>query len=166
MLGDSYRTRIVPFHNNRFLHLFNCHTFLLCHSHTFVKVSAWRCYMLQIQFFFFENFSLYWPWLGRPDFDISQKSLGLVYNQTLLWLGLLFSPLLVAIIVCKLFLKFYINKALLLHLCKPSCHIWRSAQTQTLYLVFTFVSILGVILTLGYIMTQYVHNYLLMSSYL
>ncbi|XP_011179874.1 transmembrane channel-like protein 1 [Zeugodacus cucurbitae] len=98
--------------------------------------------------------SLYWPWLGRPDFDISQKSLGLVYNQTLLWLGLLFSPLLVAIIVCKLFLKFYINKALLLHLCKPSCHIWRSAQTQTLYLVFTFVSVLGVILTLGYIMTQ------------
>uniref|UniRef100_A0A034VS87 Transmembrane channel-like protein 5 n=1 Tax=Bactrocera dorsalis TaxID=27457 RepID=A0A034VS87_BACDO len=98
--------------------------------------------------------SIYWPWLGRPDFDISQKSLGLVYNQTLLWLGLLFSPLLVAIIVCKLFLKFYINKALLLHLCKPSCHIWRSAQTQTLYLVFTFVSVLGVILTLGYIMTQ------------
>uniref|UniRef100_W8BII4 Transmembrane channel-like protein 5 n=1 Tax=Ceratitis capitata TaxID=7213 RepID=W8BII4_CERCA len=98
--------------------------------------------------------SLYWPWLGGPDFDISQKSLGLVYNQTLLWLGLLFAPLLVAIIVCKMFLKFYINKALLMYLCKPSCHIWRSAQTHTLYLVFTFVSLLGVILTLGFIMTQ------------
>ncbi|XP_017482979.1 PREDICTED: transmembrane channel-like protein 1 [Rhagoletis zephyria] len=98
--------------------------------------------------------SIYWPWLGGPEFDISQKSLGLVYNQTLLWLGLLFAPLLVAIIVCKMFLKFYINKTLLLNLCKPSCNIWRSAQTQTLYLVFTFVSLLGVILTLGYIMTQ------------
>ncbi|XP_054730198.1 transmembrane channel-like protein 7 [Anastrepha obliqua] len=98
--------------------------------------------------------SVYWPWLGGPEFDISQKSLGLVYNQTLLWLGLLFAPLLVAIIVCKMFLKFYINKTLLLHLCKPSCHIWRAAQTQTLFLVFTFVSLLGVILTLGYIMTQ------------
>ncbi|XP_004535121.1 transmembrane channel-like protein 1 [Ceratitis capitata] len=98
--------------------------------------------------------SLYWPWLGGPDFDISQKSLGLVYNQTLLWLGLLFAPLLVAIIVCKMFLKFYINNLLLMYLCKPSCHIWRSAQTHTLYLVFTFVSLLGVILTLGFIMTQ------------
>ncbi|XP_067641714.1 transmembrane channel-like protein 7 [Eurosta solidaginis] len=96
----------------------------------------------------------YLPWLGGAEFDISQKSLGLVYNQTLLWLGLLFAPLLVAIIVCKMLLQFYINKALLLYLCKPCCHIWRSAQTQTLYLVFTFVSLLGVILTLGYIMTQ------------
>lgn len=142
--------------------MFNYHSSLLCHTHAFVKVSVLGSYMAKIIrfrcFFFIENFSLYWPWLGRPEFDISQKSLGLVYNQTLLWLGLLFSPLLVAIIVCKLFIKFYINKVLLMHLCKPSCHIWRSAQTQTLYLVFTFVSVLGVILTLGYIMTQYVHD--------
>ncbi|XP_055912980.1 transmembrane channel-like protein 5 [Eupeodes corollae] len=95
-----------------------------------------------------------WPKIEKPNFDISQNSLGLVFNQTLLWVGLLFSPLLALVLVVKMALTFYVKKTTLIYLCKSPKHMWRSAQTQTLYLVFTFLSLLGVILTLGYIMTQ------------
>lgn len=94
------------------------------------------------------------PSIGSPEFDISRKSLGLVYNQTLLWVGLLFSPMLPLVVIIKMVLTFYIKKFTLLYLCKTPTHMWRSAQTQTLYLVITFLSLLGVVIAHGYIMTQ------------
>lgn len=96
----------------------------------------------------------HWPKTGKPNFDISQNSLGLIFNQTLLWIGLLFSPLLALVLVIKMALTFYVKKTTIIYLCRSPKHMWRSAQTQTLYLVFTFLSLLGVILTLGYIMIQ------------
>ncbi|CAD7091086.1 unnamed protein product [Hermetia illucens] len=89
-----------------------------------------------------------------PEFDISRKSLGLVYNQTLLWVGLLFAPMIALVVTIKMILTFYIKKLTLIYFCKTPKHVWRSAQTQTLYLVFSFLSLLGVIVAHGYIMTQ------------
>lgn len=54
----------------------------------------------------------------------------------------------------KMILMFYIRKLTLIYLSKEPTQLWRSAQTQTLYLVFTFVSLLGVIVSHGYIMTS------------
>ncbi|XP_055389995.1 transmembrane channel-like protein 5 isoform X2 [Condylostylus longicornis] len=99
-------------------------------------------------------FKKFWPSMSKPSFDISRKSLGLVFNQTLLWVGLLFSPMLSAVVTLKMISNFYIMKYTLIHLSKSPKHMWKSAQTQTLYLVFTFLSLLGVIVSLGYIMTQ------------
>lgn len=92
--------------------------------------------------------------VSLPEFCISNNSLGLVYNQTLLWFGLLFSPLLCVVVVVKLFLTFYIKKLSLIYFCKPQSKLWRSSQTQTLFLVLVFVSLFGVIITHGYIITQ------------
>lgn len=92
--------------------------------------------------------------ISLPEFCITNNSLGLVYNQTLLWFGLLFSPLLCVVVAAKLFLTFYIKKLSLIYFCKPQSKLWRSSQTQTLFLVLVFVSLFGVIITHGYIITQ------------
>ncbi|XP_055586664.1 transmembrane channel-like protein 5 [Uranotaenia lowii] len=92
--------------------------------------------------------------ISLPEFCLTNNSLGLVYNQTLLWFGLLFSPLLCVIVAGKLFLMFYIKKFSLIYFCKPPSKLWRSSQTHTLLLVLIFVSLFGVMVTHGYIMTQ------------
>ncbi|XP_035897483.1 transmembrane channel-like protein 3 isoform X2 [Anopheles stephensi] len=93
-------------------------------------------------------------YLTPPPFCIETHSLGLVYNQTLLWFGVLFAPLLVLLVALKLLLVFYINKFELIYLCQPPARLWRSSQTQTLFLVLVFVSLFGVLLTHGYIIMQ------------
>lgn len=95
-----------------------------------------------------------WPKIGLPEFDISRGTLGLIFNQSLLWVGLLFSPLLAIMVVVKMLLTFYIKKYTLIYLCKSPTQVWRSAQTQTLYLVLIFFSLLGVMVSHGYIITQ------------
>uniref|UniRef100_A0A8D8DI82 Transmembrane channel-like protein 5 n=1 Tax=Culex pipiens TaxID=7175 RepID=A0A8D8DI82_CULPI len=92
--------------------------------------------------------------ISLPEFCLTSNSLGLVYNQTLLWFGLLFSPMLCLIVAVKLFLMFYVKKLSLIYFCKPPSKLWRSSQTQTLFLVLVFVSIFGVIITHAYIMTK------------
>ncbi|ETN64624.1 tmc6 protein (evin) [Anopheles darlingi] len=89
-----------------------------------------------------------------PPFCLETHSLGLIYNQTLLWFGLLFAPLLVPVVALKFLFLFYVNKFELLYLCQPPTKLWRSSQTQTLLLVLVFVSLFGVLLTHGYIITQ------------
>uniref|UniRef100_A0A182RV51 TMC domain-containing protein n=1 Tax=Anopheles funestus TaxID=62324 RepID=A0A182RV51_ANOFN len=93
-------------------------------------------------------------YLTPPPFCIETHSLGLVYNQTLLWFGVLFAPLLVLLVALKLLLVFYINKFELIYLCQPPARLWRSSQTQTLFLVLVFVSLFGILLTHGYIIMQ------------
>uniref|UniRef100_A0A182N108 TMC domain-containing protein n=1 Tax=Anopheles dirus TaxID=7168 RepID=A0A182N108_9DIPT len=92
--------------------------------------------------------------LAPPPFCIETHSLGLVYNQTLLWFGVLFAPLLVLLVALKLLLTFYINKFELIYLCQPPVRLWRSSQTHTLFLVLVFVSLFGVLLTHGYLIMQ------------
>uniref|UniRef100_A0A182QU36 TMC domain-containing protein n=1 Tax=Anopheles farauti TaxID=69004 RepID=A0A182QU36_9DIPT len=92
--------------------------------------------------------------LTPPPFCIETHSLGLVYNQTLVWFGVLFAPLLVLLVALKLLLTFYINKFELIYLCQPPVRLWRSSQTQTLFLVLVFVSLFGVLLTHGYLIMQ------------
>lgn len=47
--------------------------------------------------------------IGQSEFDISRATLGLVFNQTLLWVGLVFSPLLAAVVTIKIILTFYLK---------------------------------------------------------
>jgi len=92
--------------------------------------------------------------IDLPEFDLSMGSLSLIFNQSLLWIGLLFSPLLAAVVCIKMLLTFYIKKTVLIYCCKPPAKFWRSAQTSTLFLVMTFLSLLGVVVGHGYIITQ------------
>ncbi|XP_053678099.1 transmembrane channel-like protein 3 [Anopheles nili] len=93
-------------------------------------------------------------YLTPPPFCIETHTLGLVYNQTLLWFGVLFAPLLVLLVTLKFLLVFYVDKYELIYLCQPPARLGRSSQTQTLFLVLAFVSLFGVIITHGYIIMQ------------
>ncbi|XP_038212143.1 transmembrane channel-like protein 5 [Zerene cesonia] len=89
-----------------------------------------------------------------PEFNIAYNSLTLIYNQALLWLGMLFSPLLVVAVTIKFLLLFYVKRVCALRACLPARKVWRAAQTQTaLYLLVTlslFTTIFGIgVLFLG-----------------
>lgn len=88
---------------------------------------------------------------GQPEFDIAWNTLNLIYNQTLFLVGFYFSPMLAVVIVIKLFITFHIKKAGALYNCQPPRKSWRAEQTQTLFLILTFITLLGVFLLFAYI---------------
>lgn len=90
----------------------------------------------------------------RLQFDIARGTLNLIYNQTLFWMGFYFSPLMSLIIVIKLIFTFYVKKYELQQCYRRSSQSWRAAQTQTLFLALAFLGIIGVLLAIGYIITN------------
>lgn len=50
-----------------------------------------------------------WHKIGLPEFNISRASLGLIFNQTLLWIGLFFSPILGVVLIVKMIIVFYLK---------------------------------------------------------
>lgn len=95
-----------------------------------------------------------WKKIGAPEFDIARNTLNLIYNQMLFFVGFYFSPLLAFVIILKLFITFYIKKLGVLNNCEPSVRPWRAAQTQTLFLVLSFIASLIVLILLGYVVVQ------------
>ncbi|XP_052759319.1 transmembrane channel-like protein 6 isoform X2 [Galleria mellonella] len=83
-----------------------------------------------------------------PEFNIAYNSLTLIYNQAVVWFGVMFSPLLVAAVAVKLLLLFYVKKECTMRACQPARKVWRAAQTQTvLYMLVTlslFVTLFAV----------------------
>lgn len=49
-------------------------------------------------------------WVGRQEFVVPSNVLGLVYGQTVVWVGALFCPLLPAINTLKFVILFYCKK--------------------------------------------------------
>ncbi|KAL6262462.1 hypothetical protein P5V15_007547 [Pogonomyrmex californicus] len=92
--------------------------------------------------------------VGRPEFDIARSILNLIYNQTLFWIGLYVSPLISVIIAIKLICTFYMKRYELKRYYRQPSQPWRTAQTQTLFLALTFVSITVILFTIGYIITN------------
>lgn len=86
-------------------------------------------------------------------FDISRSTMHIIYNQILLWVGLIFSPLLPIVVTIKLFITFYVKELILLKCCKPSTKTWRATRTVTWFLMITFIGLLLVIGLLGYILS-------------
>lgn len=76
------------------------------------------------------------------EFNIGRYTVHLIYNQTLLWAGLFFCPLIPLIVVIKIVIMFYIQKFILLRCLNPDDNPWRAAQAETVYLALTLGSLI------------------------
>lgn len=74
-------------------------------------------------------------WVGRQEFLVPPNVLALVYSQTVVWTGALFSPLLPLINTIKFILFFYCKKVTLFQNCRPALRTFRSTSSNFFFLL-------------------------------
>ncbi|XP_045448889.1 transmembrane channel-like protein 3 [Melitaea cinxia] len=84
-----------------------------------------------------------------PEFNIAYNSLTLIYNQSVLWFGMVFSPLLVIAVTIKFLLLFYVKRETALRACQTGKKVWRAAQTQTVLHTLVTLSLFTTLFALG-----------------
>ncbi len=91
--------------------------------------------------------------LGAPEFDVARGVTHLVYAQSVCWMGLYFSPLL-PIVLAVVFTLTYLAKKFSLRVnCRHSRRPWRTAQSETVYKLFAFLSFLAAAIIFFYVIT-------------
>ena len=78
-----------------------------------------------------------------PEFDIAQNTMFLIYGQTLTWVAIYYSPMILLVFNIVLFLTFYIKLASLKLNCSISTKPWHAGQSQTMFSILTFLCQLG-----------------------
>uniref|UniRef100_UPI0037E866E9 transmembrane channel-like protein 7 n=1 Tax=Semicossyphus pulcher TaxID=241346 RepID=UPI0037E866E9 len=74
-------------------------------------------------------------WVGRQEFVVSSNVLGLVYGQTVVWIGALFCPLLPLMNTIKFVILFYCKRITLFYNCRPALKTFRSTTSTFFFLV-------------------------------
>lgn len=91
------------------------------------------------------------PRFGIPEFDVARNVLEIIYAQTLVWIGIYFSPLLPVLQILKFFILFYVKKVSLMQNCQPPRRTGRAAQMKTIFTALLFFPFfLGALSIVGY----------------
>ncbi|XP_008589633.1 PREDICTED: transmembrane channel-like protein 4 [Galeopterus variegatus] len=77
---------------------------------------------------------------GTQEFQVPDEVLGLIYAQTVVWVGSFFCPLLPLLNTAKFLLLFYLKKFTLFSTCSPASRTFRAS---TVNFVFLLVLLLG-----------------------
>ncbi|XP_057342966.1 transmembrane channel-like protein 7 isoform X4 [Manis pentadactyla] len=80
----------------------------------------------------------YW---GQQEFAIPDNVLGIVYGQTICWIGAFFSPLLPAIATLKFIIIFYVKEMSLLYTCRPSPRQFRASNSNFFFLLVLLIGL-------------------------
>nr|XP_012997037.1 transmembrane channel-like protein 7 [Cavia porcellus] len=78
---------------------------------------------------------------GQQEFAIPDNVLGIVYGQTICWIGAFFSPLLPAIATAKFIIIFYVKELSLLYTCKPSPRQFRASNSNFFFLLVLLIGL-------------------------
>ncbi|XP_038619782.1 transmembrane channel-like protein 7 isoform X2 [Tachyglossus aculeatus] len=92
---------------------------------------------------YYSSYKLIKFW-GNQEFGIPDNVLGIVYGQTVCWIGTFYSPLLPAIATLKYIIIFYVKKISLIYTCRPSTRPFRASNSNFFFLL---VLLIGLILT-------------------
>lgn len=112
------------------------------------------CYDL-VQYYVTWNFnnSLTRFW-GHPVFFLPTEVLAPINSQTILWLGVLYSPLLPVVMILKLIIIFYMKKVKILSICDPIEEPYRTSRFNAIFILILFISFFIVVM---------VHNFAVVS---
>ncbi|XP_054444198.1 transmembrane channel-like protein 4 [Pteronotus mesoamericanus] len=78
--------------------------------------------------------------VGTQEFEVPSEVLGLIYAQTVVWVGSFFCPLLPLLNTAKLLLLFYLKKHALFSICSPASRTFRASMAN---FFFPLVLLLG-----------------------
>ncbi|CAL1528981.1 unnamed protein product [Lymnaea stagnalis] len=90
--------------------------------------------------------------IGPPQFKIPPNVLDLIYGQTLVWLGLLFTPMLPGILILKCFVVFYVKKLSALVACPPVKKSYRSSGINRFFMLVLLAAYVLCVLPVIYTM--------------
>ncbi|XP_030064525.1 transmembrane channel-like protein 8 isoform X2 [Microcaecilia unicolor] len=94
-------------------------------------------------------------WIGKEEFLIPQNILDIVYEQTVIWCGMFYSPLLPLLNCVFLFIIFYVKKYTLCHICKPSKRMFRASSSRFFFQFILFLGLMMALCPLTYIITKF-----------
>eukprot|EP00118_Oscarella_pearsei_P006656 m.30501 g.30501 ORF g.30501 m.30501 type:complete len:701 (+) comp31349_c0_seq2:60-2162(+) len=89
--------------------------------------------------------------IGFHEFSITSNILGLIYGQSLIWLGTLFCPVLPALQVIKLFFVFYMRRIAVVYTNVPPKRIYRASRSGNFVQVLLLLVLFACILPFGYV---------------
>uniref|UniRef100_A0A8D1CM15 Transmembrane channel-like protein n=1 Tax=Sus scrofa TaxID=9823 RepID=A0A8D1CM15_PIG len=86
------------------------------------------------------SWKLFQCW-GQQEFAIPDNVLGIVYGQTICWIGAFFSPLLPAVATLKFIIIFYVKEISLIYTCRPSPRQFRASNSNFFFLLVLLIGL-------------------------